>query len=702
MEKRKLHKRFFAVLAVMLLILPLFLTGAAGVTAFAAETDYTDALEDLQKDENFNVEEYPDNAKDYSIQVIQIAESTAGELFIYTYQPCQKSRYIVATEINMAFSREFDDSGGISDVIDTDNGYYVGSGAGGGFGGGGGHGCSLLSDNSKATQTNLYSLTLLSSSGTLCKYRVNAFTVSADKIRYYNITSIYRKWDTKIDGIKPNDQTINEKAYAVGQLWTVGTFGNSVVYDVSEVEVIKVTEQMVGFRRYSEGFQFQGTYSCDSHFLAFSCDHAIDRLISADVFFYTRDYKALAGSGTKYQGKVAHKRTLYDDEKVGTDSTGWFDGGDYVWDRMSSTNDYVTNLRAQGSTITDKEEQTLSQYDWILCFYESEYKCSAGGKDVLISALIPFGFVWTIVNGCTTTGTIVSGVTLMRLEFEYQGTVYNMGVVSDKQTGSEKPIGGEVAPITKFFRDLLKGFKDFFTGHSKWWVYLIVALVVLILLPTILGFFIPAVGKFLKSIGKALLWLVKGVWWLMRRVAVLIWRIMSAPFRLIVRAVKRRREEKDNAPDPTQGKRDKTGRIYKTTDGYLSGRSDIKKPRNIAAIEQRKDDGALAVVKVYSRKGKEQKLKEGKNYIPKLVLKPKKHAALKKDSIVGRQVIVGVKQGNGKPPKSIFPGDLEKTQDKLTKKELKKIQAEVQNDNPKNRAHHEAKMKKWRKHFQDK
>ena len=40
--------------------------------------------------------------------------------------------------------------------------------------------------------------------------------------------------------------------------------------------------------------------------------------------------------------------------------------------------------------------------------------------------------------------------------------------------------------------------------------------------------------------------------------------------------------------------------------------------------------------------------------------------------------------------------------DKLTKKELKKIQAEVQNDNPKNRAHHEAKMKKWRKHFQDK
>ena len=524
------HKKFmpvFMVLFAMLLLFSAVMGGRVTLPAFAAETKYTGALEDLQKDENFNVEEYPDNARDYSIKVIQIAESTAGELFIYTYQPCQKSRYIVATEINIAFSKEFDDSGGISDVIDTDNGYYIGGSAGGGFGdgfggggfgGGGGHGCSLLSDNSKATQTNLYSLTLLSSSGTLCKYKLNDFTVSADKIRYYNITSIYRKWDTKIDGIKPNDQTINEKAYAVGQLWTVGTFGNNVVYDVSEVEVITVTEQMVGFRRYSEGFKFQGTYSCDSHFLAFSCDRAIDRLISADVFFYTRDYKALAGSSTKYQGKVAHKRTLYDDEKVGTDSTGWFDGGDYVWDRMSSTNDYITNLRAQGSTITEREEQTLSQYDWILCFYESEYKCSAGGKDVLISALLPFGFVWTIVNGCTTTGTIVSGVTLMRLEFEYQGTVYNMGVVSDKQTGSEQPIGGEVAPITKFFRDLLKGFKDFFTGHSKWWVYLIVAVAVLILLPTILGFCIPALGKFLitllKTIGKGLLKLLKAVWWL--------------------------------------------------------------------------------------------------------------------------------------------------------------------------------------------
>ncbi len=222
-----------------------------------------------------------------------------------------------------------------------------------------------------------------------------------------------------------------------------------------------------------------------------------------------------------------------------------------------------------------------------------------------------------------------------------------------------------------------------------WWFWLAAALVIIALILLCI---------FVKPFAAFALWILKGAWWLVKRLAVLIWRIITAPFRLIVWAVKRHRKKKDAAPEP---KADKTGRIYKTTDGYLSGRSDIKKPRNIAAIEQRADDGALAVVKIYSLNGKEKKSKKGKNYIPDLVLSPKEHAALKEDSIVGRQVIVGVKQGNGKPPKSILPRELQATNDKLTKKELKKVKAEVQNDNPKNRAHHKKKMKSWRHHFKD-
>lgn len=227
-----------------------------------------------------------------------------------------------------------------------------------------------------------------------------------------------------------------------------------------------------------------------------------------------------------------------------------------------------------------------------------------------------------------------------------------------------------------------------------WWFWLAAALIIIALILLCI---------FVKPFAAFALWILKGAWWLVRHLAIALWWIISAPFRLIIWAVKRHKKNKEeNGDDPKPRKQDKTGRIYKTTDGYLSGRSDIKKPRNIAAIEQRADDGALAVVKIYSLNGKEKKSKKGKNYIPDLVLSPKEHAALKEDSIVGRQVIVGIKQGNGNPPKSILPRELQATNDKLTKKELKKIQAEVHNDTPEHRETFKEKMKSWRNHFKGK
>ena len=67
----------------------------------AATISYTDVLEDLQKDESFKVEDYPAKADDYSLQIIQIAESVNGELFIYVYQPCHDTKDLVATYISM-------------------------------------------------------------------------------------------------------------------------------------------------------------------------------------------------------------------------------------------------------------------------------------------------------------------------------------------------------------------------------------------------------------------------------------------------------------------------------------------------------------------------------------------------------------------------------------------------------------------------
>ena len=416
MISNRKNKRFIYIILTLLLLVVTVLSGRGFSSAFANTARYTKVIDDLRLDETFKENDYLDDSSDYSIKVIQIAESVDGDLFIYTYQPSQKSRYIVATSVNMSLS-------------ETVNG------------------------------TRLYDLELLSSSGVFCKYLVKDYSVTNKEIRYYNISTIYRPFDRHIDETTDNENTKNEIAYAVGQLWTIKTVDGTVIYEMTATEVLKITSQMIGFRRYDDGFQWSGTKSCDAHFLLFNCDHKIDYLISADISFYTQSYKALAGSGTEYGSKIPQTAYLRYDDEVSNDGGGWF-GKKERWQRMASTTEFMKDTQ-----LTEEETEVFKNYDWVLNFYESEYACEAGGKDVLISALLPFGFIWTIVNSCTTTGTIVSDVTLLRLEFNCNGEIYNLGVVGDKQTGSGKPTNSPADIV--FFAYIWNCLKNFFTGKAN-------------------------------------------------------------------------------------------------------------------------------------------------------------------------------------------------------------------------------------------
>ena len=126
-SKRMKRYSIHVIFALLLLIMSVF-GGRYTLSAFADATQYTSALHDLQTDKNFMLSAYPDNPNDITIQLIQIAESEDNELFVYTYQPCQKTTYLVATALNMSFSASVDG-------------------------------------------TDLHGLTLLDVSGTLCKYR---------------------------------------------------------------------------------------------------------------------------------------------------------------------------------------------------------------------------------------------------------------------------------------------------------------------------------------------------------------------------------------------------------------------------------------------------------------------------------------------------------------------------------------------------
>lgn len=127
--KRVKFNYIYVVIALVLLMLSV-MGGRYISSAFADTQQYTSALTDLQKDSSFNTADYPDKADDYAIRFIQIAESTDKELFVYTYQPSQKTTYLVATEINMSLSESVDG-------------------------------------------TQLYGLTLINSDGVFCKYKVN-------------------------------------------------------------------------------------------------------------------------------------------------------------------------------------------------------------------------------------------------------------------------------------------------------------------------------------------------------------------------------------------------------------------------------------------------------------------------------------------------------------------------------------------------
>ena len=154
---------------------------------------------------------------------------------------------------------------------------------------------------------------------------------------------------------------------------------------------------------------------------------------------------------------------------------------------------------------------------------------------------------------------------------------------------------------------------------------------------------------------------------------------------------------KKPAKKPTKKLPNAVGKIYTTTDGFFTNRSDIKKTRIVAVVEKRKDDGAIGVVKIYKKKGKEAKQKEGKRYIPDLTLSPSKHKALTEDSIVGRNVIFGVKEHDIYT--ALYPRAFLKTKDKLTASEIKTVQMEVHNDTPEHRQSYEVKKQKWENHF---
>ncbi len=481
MERKRANKVLYIVLITLLLAVTALIGGWGYSPAFAVTSADTSVLEDLQRDRNFNVNNYPYKEKDYSINVIQIAESAGGELFVYTYQSSQKTTYLVASSINIAKQE----------------------------------------NNSLEMSFPNYKLTLISCDSVFCKYRVEGFELEETEIRYYNISNILRPFEYLLDDV-PAVGSISEVPNAVGQLWTARTVGDNVEYGNTVSDVVTITKKYVGYLDYVDGITTSGVPGIYGgikarhtirNFVAFSTDRPIDQLKQVELQY------ALADCSYEYCANIAH--TVFDnshgyqdyvnrtkgapvtqapvvisaDEKDENALHGWF-GHKYSWDKIQSTSDFLAEQDNQNYELTNTAGvNSIEGTQWVLNFYKET-------RDVTGNANIADSHLYCNYKQ-------VSDVIILRLMFEYDGETYNLGVVDSKMTGDNKPINGTVPLVDPL---------------PTWAIALIIVGVVLLLIIAliVLAIVFPVFGAVLKAIGTAI----------------------SAPFRAIGRAIEKRKRNK--------------------------------------------------------------------------------------------------------------------------------------------------------------
>lgn len=439
----KTNKILLALLAIVFVVSFVF---ASTLTAFAAEVEaknldntiYSDILEDLGKDPTFNVNNYPQKANDYSLELFQVAESNDKELFVYLYQPSGDK--VTATEIRLSQSIE---------------------------------------ENFSAKD---YSLKLLSRNGTLAKYLVENLTVLGDVVRYYEIVQVARPFNAalgdSLDHVSGATQTVSTVPYAVSKLFTVTTLNGSVTYTEKHAQTIVVTSKFVGFVRYDGGFDLCSR-ACDSHFVAFSTDLPIDKLIRAKLSYthqvYTKNSVTFSDP-TEFFGD----KTVIDEDIVSCEEQAQFSGKGlfsktYTWKRIETVNQFLnenlTNNNVysgsvldvkMGDKLTDAAKQELETKQWVLRFEETPYTFTPGE-----------------IGAYSERSSIIEDVTILELTFETLGNVYHLGVVDNKQSGSRDPVA-VVDPIQDQI-DLFKKMGESFLILLIQILLLIVAVVLVVI-----------------------------------------------------------------------------------------------------------------------------------------------------------------------------------------------------------------------------
>ncbi len=448
---------------ILLLTAIIFAMGSFAFTApvKAEENRYSSVAEDFAGID-IDYSKYPMISDDFSLSVIQIAESNNNELFVYVYQP--SGFKFGDLKIQISFST-------------GDTAYF-----------------------------SEYDMKFIDIDKTILKYVVSDLVVDRNKLNIYNISSVSRKALANM-----GETDITYKAYSVAQEWRAYTDNGRRVYVCRGTEVVIVTGYYASSIRYVNKSVFYAD-AADSFYVAFSTDHDIDKLLAATVAFdyfpYTceldRNYNVKENTYIEFRNAtVSGVSDLTYDGVTNIDLNGIVDRK-YSWKWIQSSNDFIS-----GENLSDDSKKAVKEQQWVLRYFGSDLKIAPNG-----------GLVGTLgysVNGYTS-----DNVTILRLNFETNGEVYNLGVVMDHLSGDIPGTGDVIVNDKnnedvgqKWWEKLLKWIEE----NWEWLVAGVVCVIILILLS-------PFLPMIFSGIATAIALFFKGLWW-----------IISAPFRLIYRLI---------------------------------------------------------------------------------------------------------------------------------------------------------------------
>lgn len=447
----------------------------SAIPVSASSVSSSGVMDDLKKDSTFDITKYPVMTYEHfsslnsdgnekndvkSISIIQIAESEEQNLYIYTYEPLAYVWDTTASIIRLATGKN-------SESYDE------------------------------------YKLSCISSDGAFKKYLVEDFKITSEFYRYYKITEIERPFNSDYD-TKISDETItNSKAEAVGQTWCAYYKDNSLVYEMTTLEVVIIKPTLTDFVYYSDGFRLGSLVGlkteCRSHYIAFNVEnYKVDKIIDADIEFKTRKYQEtsidyLIGNdvtttiypeGEQYK---PNKKYLSNEKPIIYDAKG-LTLRKYTWDRIMTAGAFVTNIEEQDGVLEANIKETLLKSQFVFAFAETE--CSK-----LVQSQFNDATGMLISTTTSISATEVLEVDIVRIKFEVDGKTYNLGVVSDKTTEDDIAGGGVgnagLGIDIESIEDMLSELKESFTK-----------IVAIILFAVLFFILYPFIKRFLKFLFK--------------------------------------------------------------------------------------------------------------------------------------------------------------------------------------------------------